>query len=77
MSLLPDPFCQTDGGRGAYEATKMTTYAFSAYNSGLACFLVESNSLVTAILTGNVAASASDTAFVIDLRIDDGVAIQV
>ena len=54
MSLLLDAFCQTDGRRGAYEAAEMTTYAFSADNSRLARFLVESNCLVTAILTRNV-----------------------
>ena len=77
MSLLLDAFRQTDGRRGAYEAAEMTTYALRADNSGLARFLVENNCLVTAILTRNVAASASDAAFVVDLRKYDGVAIQV
>ena len=77
MSLLLDAFCQTDGGRGAYEAAKMTTYALRADDSGLARFLIESNRLVTAILTRNVAASASDAAFVVDLREYNGIAIQV
>ena len=77
MSLLLDAFCQTDGRRGAYEAAKMTTYALRADNSGLARFLIECNSLVTAILTRNVAASASDATLVVDLRKYNGIAIQV
>ena len=77
MSLLLDAFCQTDGRRGTYEAAKMTAYALSADDSGLARFLIECNSLVTAILTRNVAASATDAAFVVDLRKYDGIAIQV
>ena len=77
MSLLLDAFCQTDGRRGTYEAAKMTTYALRAEDSGLARFLIECNSLVTAILTRNVAASASDATLVVDLREYDGIAIQV
>ena len=77
MSLLLDAFCQTDGRRRAYEAAKMATYALSADDSGLARFLVENNRLMTAILTRNVAASATDAAFVVDLRKYNGIAIQV
>ena len=55
----------------------MTTYALRADNSGLARFLIENNCLVTAILTRNVAASATDAAFVVDLRKYNGIAIQV
>ena len=77
MSLLLDAFCQTDGGRGAYEAAEVTAYALCADDSGLARFLVENNCLVTAILTRNVAASASDAAFVVDLRKYNGISIQV
>ena len=77
MSPLLDAFCQTDGRRVAYEAAEMTTYALRADDSGLACFRVEGNSLVAAILTRNVAAAASDTAFVVDFRKYDGIAIQV
>lgn len=77
MSSLLDPFGQTNGGRGTYEAAKMATGALRADNSGLACFRVEGNSLVAAILTRNVAAAASDTAFVVDFRKYDGIAIQV
>ena len=77
MSLFLDAFCQTDGRRGAYEAAEMATYALRADDSGLACFRVEGDSLVTAILTRNVAASASDAAFVVDLRKYNGIAIQV
>ncbi len=55
----------------------MTAYALCADDTGLACLGVEGDGLMTAILTGDITASAADAALAVDLRIDDGIPVEV
>ena len=55
----------------------MAAYALGAHEAGLAGVAVEDNGLMTAVAARHLTASAADAQFFVELRIDDGVAIQL
>ena len=65
-----------DGTRGANEAAEVTADALGSNDAGLADVRVERDSLMTTIHAGHVATSAPDAHVAVNLRIDDGIAIQ-
>ena len=77
LLLLSDALGSLDGSGGADQPAKVATDTFGADDAGLASRVVEADSLVTAIHAGGVAASATDATLTIDLRIDDGLAVEV
>ena len=63
--------CRTD------ETTEVTAYALRADQTGTAGLVIEYNGLMAAVATGYLTASTADTQLLVELRIDDGVAIQM
>ena len=55
----------------------MTAYALVANQTRTACLAIEDNGLMTAVAARHLTASAADAQFFVELRIDDGVAIQL
>ena len=55
----------------------MTADAFGTDKSGLARLLIKDNSLMTTVVARQLAASATHTQFLIELRIDDGITVQI
>ena len=72
-----DAFRQADGTRGTDEAAEVTTDALRTHDTGLTGLLVEDNRLMATITARDLTASATDTPFLINLWIDNGVAIQM
>ena len=77
LVFLRDALREADGSGGADEATEMATYALRAHDARLAGGGVEDDGLVAAVLTGGVAAAAADALVAVNLRIDDGLAVEV
>ena len=55
----------------------MTAYAFRADDTGLAGVVVEGDGLMTAVHARDVAAAAADALVTVNLREDDGLAVEV
>ena len=72
-----DTSCEAHGTYGAYEATKMTANTFCTVDVRLASVKVESDSLMTSIPTGEVAAATTDTPLTVNLGKNHGLAVKV
>jgi len=70
------PFSHSDGSGRAYKAAQMASDAFLSDDARFAV-LVERDSLVSAVLAGDIAPSASDTFVSVNLGEDHRVAVQV
>ena len=85
MFFLFNSFGYADSTRRTDEATEVTADALGAYQTWTAKpppilprrgEAFEDDGLMTAVVAGNLTASATDTQFLVELRIDDGVAVQ-
>ena len=70
-------FCHADGAGGTYEAAKVTAHALRAYDAWQAPFVVESNGLMTSILTSNVASPTPHALLSVDFRIDNCLSVEL
>ena len=77
LVLLRDAFREADGTSGADEAAEVAAYALCAHDAGLAGSGVEDDGLVAAVHAGGVATAATNALVAINLRIDDGFAVEV
>ena len=77
MLFLGDSFRHTNSTCRTHNAAKVTTYALGANESGLTRSTVKDNSLMTAVATRHLTASATHAELLVELRIDDDVAIQM
>ena len=75
--LLVYSLSQTDGAGGANESAEVASHTFGSDNMGLSGLFVECDGLMSAVLTGDVAATAADTLFTVHLRIDYRFPVQV
>ena len=75
--FLPNAFCHADGTRWADEAAEVTANALCADDAWLTGFWVEGDGLVTAVCAGGETTTTTDATFTVNLRIDDGVAVEV
>ena len=55
----------------------MTSHTLAADETWLACLGVKDDSLMTAVLTRDMAAAATDALLMVDLGIDDGIPVEV
>ena len=55
----------------------MTADAFGTHQTGSAGLLIEDDGLMTAVAARHLAAATADTQFLVELRINDGVAVQM
>jgi len=76
LFLLLDALRQADGTSGADEAAQVATDAAGAHDVGLARGCVEGDGLVAAVVAGGVATATADAHVAVNLRIDDGGAVE-
>ena len=76
-SFLVYAFGNTDCTGGADQAAQMAAHAFGSYYLGLAGVSIKTDSLMTAVIAGYVAASAAYALFAVNLGIYHSVTVQV
>jgi hypothetical protein len=76
LLLLFYSFGHADSTRGTDKATEVTAYALGTYQTGTAGLVIEDDGLMTAVATRHLTASATDTQFLVELWINDGIAVQ-
>ena len=67
----------TDGTRRADKTAEVTADALGSYQTGVTGLAIKDDGLMPAIAARHFATSATDTQFLVELRIDNGLAIQV
>ena len=77
LFLLFNSFSHADGTCRTDKAAEVTADALGAYQTGTAGLVVEDDGLMAAVVAGNLAASTADTHLLVELRVDDGVAVQM
>ena len=75
--FLVDSLCHANGSRGADQAAEVAADALGADEARLSGVAVEDDGLVAAIHAGGVAAPAAHALVAVDLRIDNGFAVEV
>ena len=66
-----------DGTGRADKATEVTADALGANQTGASGYAIEDDGLMTAIAARNLTTATTDAQFLVELRIDDGVAVQM
>ena len=74
---LCDSFGHADGTGRTDKAAEVTADALGAYQTGAAGLMIEDDGLMTAVATRNLAAATADTQLLVELRVDDRIAIQM
>lgn len=77
FNFLFDAPREANGAGGADEAAEVATDAARAHDARLARGGVDGDGLVAAVVAGGVAAAATDAHVAVNLRIDDGRAVEV
>lgn len=75
--LFLSTLCYADGSRRANESAEVTANAFGTYEAWLSGVMVKDDCLVTTIVAGNLTSATTDTESLVELRIDDGVTVQM
>lgn len=75
--FLFDALREANGAGGADEAAEVATDTARAHDAWLAQGGVEGDGLVATVVAGGVAAAATDAHVAVNLRIDDGRAVEV
>ena len=75
--FLPDALCQANGSCWADQTTEVAAYTLGAYETGLTGLMVEDDGLMSAVAARYLTASATYAQLLVELRIDDGIAIQM
>jgi hypothetical protein len=77
LLFLCDSFGHANSTGGTDKTAKVTAYTLCADNAGLAYLGIEADSLMAAVHARGIAASATNPAFTVNHRIDNGVAVQI
>ena len=75
--LLLNSFGDADGTCRTDETAEVTAYALSAYQTGASGLMVEDDGLMTTVAARYLAAATTDTQFLVELRVDDGITVQM
>ena len=74
--FLVDTLAHANSTCRADEAAEVTAHALGSHQTGTARQTVEDDGLVASVTTRHLAASATHTEILVELRIDDGVAVE-
>ena len=77
LLFLLDSLGNADGARGADQAAEVTADTLGDNDAGLTVGCVEDDGLMAAVHTRDVATSATDAPLAVNLRKDDGLAVEV
>ena len=75
--FLLNSFGHADGTGRTDETAKVTADALGAHQTGATGFVVKYDGLMAAIATGYLTAATTDAQLLVELRIDDGVTVQM
>ena len=76
LLFLCNSFGYADSTGRTDETTEVTANALGTYQTGTTGLMIEDDGLMSTIAARYLTAAATDTQFLVELRIDDGVAVQ-